>query len=438
MNQVKNQYHQKSSPATRVNLPRLNSYRNVPFWKPLWGQSQGNSLPVVLITLAVGSILLTGFLSFVSSRAKGTETSTEIFNEGYAADAGIEFGIWSLLYNSTFRSQVDTNAGIPQALTFPGTINGSTPTISVTGIPLGRWFIRTSADWKIKAGGSLAYDGGNRVYALRGDKKDDFGYYRISNSNWYPRNATPEKVKQGGSLVYAGGDYLYAMRGDKKKDFWQFDINNNSWSSLRDTPEKVDEGGSLVYGGGNFIYALRGKSDEFWRYNINTNQWATRDNTPFDVGNGADLVFDGANSIYAFQGDGEREFWRYDISSDNWITTLADVPGNIDVGGSLAYYGGNYLYALQGKSQIFWRYSINTDSWTSLTNTPAKVGAGGDMVFTHSEGGFAIRGDKKVDFWEFEVTPPRYDISSLAGAATIDTRLEIDGPTKTILFWDIE
>ncbi len=62
---------------------------------------------------------MTPFLSFVSSRSLGTGAAGETFNEQYAADAGVEFGAWSVLNNPAFRSQVDLNAGVPQALSFP-------------------------------------------------------------------------------------------------------------------------------------------------------------------------------------------------------------------------------------------------------------------------------------------------------------------------------
>jgi len=78
------------------------------------------------------------------------------------------------------------------------------------------------------------------------------------------------------------------------------------------------------------------------------------------------------------------------------------------------------------------------NSWTVLANTPSAVGRGGALEFTHSEGGFAFRGGNNPDFWEFEVTPPRYDISSQAGSVNTDARFEIDGSTKTVLFWDID
>lgn len=159
----------------------LQSVRNLPglLFKLGQGlkQESGRSLPAALITLAVGSMLLTPFLSFVSTRSLGTRAATETFNEQYASDAGIEFGIWSLLNNSAFRTQVDINSGIAQPLAFPGSINGYTPTISVTGLPLGSWYLRQFAPSNVERGGSLAYAGGDRVYALRGANSRNFVPY---------------------------------------------------------------------------------------------------------------------------------------------------------------------------------------------------------------------------------------------------------------------
>ncbi|MFN2281626.1 MAG: hypothetical protein ACK2TZ_07175, partial [Anaerolineales bacterium] len=147
-----------------------------------WGlkAEHGKSLPAALITLAVGSLLLTPFLAFVSSRSLGTRSAETTLSAQYAADAGVEFSIWSLLNDVTFRSQVDNNISIPQVLVFPGSINGYTPTLSVTGLPLGSWTIRASAPASVERGGALAYTGGNSIYALRGNNTQDFGYYSIS------------------------------------------------------------------------------------------------------------------------------------------------------------------------------------------------------------------------------------------------------------------
>ncbi len=397
----------------------------------------GRSLPAALIALAVGSILLTPFLSFVSSRSLGSEAARESFLAQYATDAGVEFGCWALLNRPAFRAQVDLNAGTPQTLAFPGTINGYTISLTVTGLPLGSWNILHAAPATIERGGALAYPGGDRVYVLRGDNSKDFWYYSISGDSWGILASAPGNVRQGGALVYGGGDFLYALRGSNKDDFWRYNITSNSWSSLANTPNNVRQGGALVYSGGNYIYAFRGGSKTFWRYNISSDNWTSRANSPKRTGYGADLVATSADTIYAFRGSNSRDFWRYDASSNSW-TALQDTPARVNSGGSLTYNSGSYLYGLQGTSTDFWRYAVTMDSWTSLANTPANVGRGGDLLFTNPLGGVALRGGNKTDFWKFEVTPPRYDISSQAGTSTTNARLEIDGITTRILFWDIE
>jgi hypothetical protein len=398
---------------------------------------KGQSLPAALIALAVGALLLTPFLGFVSSRTLGTGTAEKTFNELYAADAGIEYGIWSLLNVPSFRAQVDLNAGNPQPLAFPGAINGSTPTISITGLPIGNWYVRQPADWNIGKGGSLAYAGGDCVYALRGDKQRDFSCYSISGNSWSSLTPAPGKVNQGGSLVRGDGNYLYALQGDKKDKFWRYDISSNTWVVLDDIPEKVDKGGALVYNGGNYLFAFSGNSNLFWRYDISSPGWSSRADAPGATDFGADLVYTGGSHIYAIQGKNSSAFWHYSISGNTW-STLPNTPADVNNGGALAYYGGDYLYGLRGNSTEFWRYAVTMKSWTVLTAAPDSVGWGADLEFTHSEGGFSLRGGKQPDFWEFEVTPPRYDISSQAGALTTDARLEIDGGSRTILFWDIE
>jgi len=423
---------------------RLQSVRDLPALL-LWlrqglKQDSGRSLPAALITLAVGSLLLTPFLSFISSRSLGTRAAEGAFREQYAADAGIEFGIWSLLNDSAFRSQVDINAGTAQPLPFPDPINGFTPSITVTGIPFGNWIVRQNHPSTISQGGSLVYTGGDRVYALAGSSSD-FGYYSILADQWFDLANTDENVGRGGSLVYDGGDYIYALRGGNKKDFWRFNINivNANWEIRADTLENVGAGGSLAFAGGN-IYALRGgNKDDFWLYDISGDEWSDLAVTPSGVGAGGALVTVGGNTLYAVKGGNKTDFWRYTIDPGNpgsW-SSRQNTPGNVGNGGALAYYSGDYIYSLQGKFNGFWRYTVTMNSWSLLADTPNTQGIGGSLVFTHANGGYAFRGNS-IDFWEFEVTPPRYEISSQAGSVDTDARFEIDGSTKTILFWDIE
>ena len=134
----------------------------------------------------------------MSSRSLGTGVAQESVNDLYAADAGLEYGIWRLLNVPSFRNQADLNPGTAQNLAFPGSLNGITPTISITALPIGSWYIRQSAPANIQNGGSLAYAGGDHVYALQGNSKT-FGYYSISGDSGF-LGKYPGNVKQGDFL----------------------------------------------------------------------------------------------------------------------------------------------------------------------------------------------------------------------------------------------
>jgi hypothetical protein len=401
------------------------------------GFEAGQSLPAALIALAVGALLLTPFLGFVSSRSLGTRTAGETFNTLYAADAGVEYAIWSLLNVPSFRNQADLNSGTAQNLAFPGTLNGITVTkLEVTALPIGSWKSRPSVPANIGAGGSLAYHG-DFLYALQGGATTGFWSYNINTQNWGSLDNTPEDVRAGGALISGDGDFLYALRGGKEKGFWRFNTSSPNWVSIDTKPEKkFSEGADLVYTGGDNIYAFLGNNKQFWHYSISSDTWNNMTNAPDTPGDGSDLIYTGGNNIYALRGGGTSEFWHYDKDSDNW-STLANTPGVVGSGGSLAFFNGSYIYALQGSSDQFWRYTIATDSWSVLANAPAGVGSGADLIFTTATTGYSIRGGDTPDFWEFEVTPPRYDISVQAGSVTIDALIEINGGTQTILFWDI-
>jgi len=402
----------------------------------------GKSLPAALITLAVGSLLLTPFLAFVSSRSLGTRGAETTINAQYAADAGVEFAIWSLLnnHNPTFRAQADSNVNSPQTLPFSDTLNGYTPTITITALPLGVWTPMTSAGANIGSGGSLAYDGGNIIYSLAGGNSRSFESYNITNDTWDSSlDNTPKSVSSGGALVYDGKNFLYALRGGNTKDFWSYQLKSGKWKKEKKTPQNVGQGGNLVYAGGKSYYAFRGSNkNTFWQYL--KNKWLKGKKDPSDapgnVGIGSDLAHDGGDFLYALQGGGRNGFWRYNMNTDNW-ETLTNSP-SIGAGGSLAYNGGSYLYALQGGgSTAFWRYNMDTMVWTSLAAAPAAVGAGSDLVFTSATTGFASRGGGFNNFWKFQITPPRYDILVTAGSVTTHTIIELNGSAVSVLFWDI-
>lgn len=404
----------------------------------------GRSLPAALIALAVGSMLMAPFLSFVSSRARGTRAADQNLKSLYTADAGIEYGVWSLIHDSDFRADVDSQTGFFIDRVFPyGPVNDYDPEVKVKALPIGIWSDLAYFPTDIGSGGALAYDGGDRIYALRGGGTKTFKYYSISSNQWFNLDPTPRNVGAGSALVYEDG-YVYAIQGNNKKGFWRYS-NSAGWEELDDTKKNASSGGALASDGSN-IYAMGfgNNQREFYRYNISSQKWDNKKlkNTPNAVTNGAALVHAGGNDFYALQGSGSNNFWRYDKSNDKWNhqnTTPQPIPQAVGAGGSLAYGGGDYIYALQGGGAGFYRYSISGDGWTQLAAAPDAVGSGGSLVFTDAKHGFALQGGNQADFWKFEVTPPRYDISSsIPGFTNITARVELDGNNNPILFWDID
>ncbi len=62
---------------------------------------------------------------------------------------------------------------------------------------------------------------------------------------------------------------------------------------------------------------------------------------------------------------------------------MTDTPDKVKDGGALAYTGGDFIYAFQGKdTKTFWRYTISTNTWsdTPPADYPEKVKSGGSLT----------------------------------------------------------
>ncbi len=77
--------------------------------KPVRNQ-QGQAFPLVLIILAIGSILVTGFLTSANTSLLNARVYSDPIPDTYAADAGIEDAIWGLQYG-TLADSLDSSGG---------------------------------------------------------------------------------------------------------------------------------------------------------------------------------------------------------------------------------------------------------------------------------------------------------------------------------------
>ncbi len=411
---------------------------------------QGGSLPPVLITIAVGAILLSPFLAHVSSRMLATRAAEGNAAEHYAADSGVEYAIWHLDNDAAYRSAV--NAGTDSPLTL--TVNGVSVTVDSTALPLGAWTDLADTLDTVGAGGSLAAGGDGLIYALRGNGTVQAWRYDPGSDVWSDFAVTdaPASVSAGGSLVQETGDKFYALRGGGS-DFWGYESAVDSWdTSLGSFAGGVGDGGSMAYNGDtNRLYGFRGSNtNSFRRYRFAGGGpgpppgWVGAPDAPDTVGSGGSLVTANGD-LHAFRGGGSSAFWRFDPDDGpdgSWSTgggDPSDAPAGVSSGGTLTWDGGDYIYALRGGgSDAFWRYSLSGDSWEVMASTPASVAAGGAITYGAGDTIYAMQGDQAAGFWKFEVTPPRYDVEAVAGDTTHVVRVELDGSTISIVFWDVQ
>lgn len=93
---------------------------------------EGRSLPFALVVVAVGALLVGPFLAHVSTSLLGSRAMQEGMNKQYASDAGVEFGIWKLVNDPTFRADVNVAPGTPKRILPDILVNQVTTSITVT------------------------------------------------------------------------------------------------------------------------------------------------------------------------------------------------------------------------------------------------------------------------------------------------------------------
>lgn len=407
---------------------------------------RGRSLPAVLVALSVGAILLGPFLSHVSTRMLATREVNANFGQQFATDSGVEFAIWKLLNDSTFRNQADANIGTAIPITPDIDVNGETTSITVTALPLGEWSVLADAPAAINDGGAVAANGSS-VYVQRGGGSDDFWRYNVGADDWTPGvDDTIRAVTAGGSLIHADGDW-YGLHSPGCFLFfcWEFmyRFDGSVWDQMAGQfafGSWKGNGSAIAYDNSDSIYILRGRgSSDFRRYNLEpADNWQGRSGAPGGVTAGGALAYAGGDEFYAFQGGDQDNFWLYDAGANSWSNGPSSAPANVGGGGALAADGDNYVYGLRGNGTTdVWRYNISGDFWQPLASAPDTVSGGGSLSYAGGVTFYATRGGNNTDFWRFRITPPRYDISAIAGDVTIDARIEIAGSSVSVVFWDI-
>ena len=92
-------------------------------------RERGQAFILVLILLAVGALLITPCLQITSTALKSRAIQAQFIKNDYAADAGVEYGLWRLRWEPDFA---DSLAVGEESDPFSVTVNGITVTTTIT------------------------------------------------------------------------------------------------------------------------------------------------------------------------------------------------------------------------------------------------------------------------------------------------------------------
>ena len=90
----------------------------------------GQAVVIALVALAIGILLVAGFLYYVTTSQRASQAAHEQAVDHYSTDAGVEHAIWRLTYESGFTTTLES--GDP--VTYTIDINGQTVAITVTKV----------------------------------------------------------------------------------------------------------------------------------------------------------------------------------------------------------------------------------------------------------------------------------------------------------------
>jgi hypothetical protein len=282
---------------------------------------------------------------------------------------------------------------------------------------------------KVKGGASLTFLRPNFIYALKGNKTNEFYRYDITTGQWERMADIPyasdkrKPVGNGASLTSDLERYIYAIKGNNSLEFWRYDAINNIWERLPDVPlgeRRVKDGAGIVFvkkGDSSLIYLLKGsKTNEFYAYYVEGSTWLNKPPAPFGPSNkpytkGSAITYDGKENIYVLKG-GYFEFYAFNINTGEW-QRKADLPMFYNNrlkknknGCALTYNEDGLIFAFRGNNTPdFLCYYPQENRWLSKEPIPVypsdkKVKDGGALTYSpYNKFIYAFKGNNTNEFW---------------------------------------
>lgn len=95
---------------------------------------RGESLPLALIALAIGSLLIVPLLMRVSSGLHITTRAEGTIHAQYAGDAAVEYALWALTHDAELRNALVASPGAAQTLAVPEAVNGTVASLRLVAV----------------------------------------------------------------------------------------------------------------------------------------------------------------------------------------------------------------------------------------------------------------------------------------------------------------
>ena len=372
---------------------------------------KGQALPLAIMALTIGTLLVAPFLGHASSSIIGSRTYGQAIDYRNACDAGVEHGIWSLLYGGL--GSLIPNPGDQIVYQLPETINGATTTVTITSNATGGGGAGSITKTVID---SFDFDGtfcnmpdiihvSGNIYAIAYQGPGSDGFLRtveigpdgnITNSAIDTLEFDTSDCNHPSIIHVSGNTYAIAYTGSGN-DGWlktmtiaaNGDISNSVIDLLEFDPSNGYEPDIVFVSGIYYAIAYRGTGSDGFLVTVTIAangdiSNSVIDSYEFDPSNGYEPDIIHVSGIYfaiAYRGPG----------NDGWVATVT-IASNGDIGSSVVdtlefapSYGANpYIINTTGNVYAIVYTGPNSDGFIA-TMTISTAGAISNSVISSYE-----------------------------------------------------
>ncbi len=254
-----------------------------------------------------------------------------------------------------------------------------------------------------------AYPENGWLFALKGNRTQEFYIYRPGYNSWQRLEDIPAPVYDGGALCFGGYHmesglsyaYIYALVGGGSSRFFRYRFpvvptrapQPSAWKELSSAVmgNPVKGGGALAWcpmtGMGyskGLVFAQRGDNTYIlYKYDPVLDRSEVAASVAYDISDGGAMTTKpGGDSVWCFRGSGGRQWWVYDARGGGirYFTSDAERTWwSYQYKGAALCHDGSFVYAEIGHSsgQIFKRFSL---SGAEEQGDGGQSGTGGPQV----------------------------------------------------------